>query len=110
MKMISSIVGGGLILTQQSVSYNNGVSMPHSAVPGSVWYDGHLMKVSTGSGWEIIQGDGVHLTTSTRLNDVVSWAEKKMADEAREAELQEKFPALKQAKENYDIIRKMVAE
>lgn len=107
--MINTIYGGGLITVEQSPNYHSSIPVPYSAVPGTVWHDGQKMKVYTGTGWQNV-GDQVHLNASAELHSVVDWARKKMADEARESELQEKFPALKQAKENYDLIRKMVAE
>jgi len=108
--MINNIRGDDLLNVQRTISYNTTSAIPHSAEPGTVWFDGHQMRVFTGGGWEEIRGETVYLQCDPQLKKVVAWAEKKMADEAREAELQEKFPALKQAKNNYNLIRKMVAE
>ena len=107
--MISSIYGGALVTVQESLNYHSSIPVPSNAVPGTVWYDGQRMKVYTGTAWETV-GSHVQLNGSPELQRTVDWARNKMAEEARDAELQEKFPALKQAKNNYDIIRKMVAE
>ena len=108
--MIRTINGSDLIEVQQSSSYNNSVPIPYTAIPGSVWFDGDKLKVYTGSGWEEVRGNNVFINCSPQLKAVVDWAQRKMNEEARENELHQKFPALKQAKENYDLIRKMVAE
>lgn len=107
--MINTIHASGLVMVQQSPKYHGSIPVPPSAVPGTVWHDGQRMKVYTGSSWQDV-GDDVHVFGSIELQNVVFWARKKMSEEEREAELQEKFPALKQAKDNYDLIRKLVAE
>lgn len=58
--------------------------------------------------WIPHYGESVQLSLDARVNVVLDWAEKKMSEEAREKELLEKHPALQKAKENYDIIRKLV--
>jgi hypothetical protein len=42
------------------------------------------------------------------LGTVVEWAKQKMEQELREQALAEQFPAFARAKENYDIIRRLV--
>jgi len=108
--MIISINGMGHIYSHQCSNYNSSIALPDTAVPGSVWHNGHSLQVYNGHGWEEVMGDTVNLATSSVLDAIVVWADRKMSEEARETELQEKFPALKQAKNNYDLIRKMVAE
>lgn len=58
--------------------------------------------------WIPHYGESIQLGLDARVNFVLDWAEKKMAEETREKELLEKHPALQKAKENYDIIRKLV--
>jgi hypothetical protein len=42
------------------------------------------------------------------LGTVVEWAKQKMEQELRETALAERFPAFARAKENYDIIKRLV--
>jgi len=42
------------------------------------------------------------------LGHVLEWAKQKMDQELREAMLAEKYPAFARAKENYDIIKRLV--
>ena len=45
-----------------------------------------------------------------KMTEVLLWARRKMEDEQKEAELLEKFPALKKAKEHYDAVKNIVSE
>ena len=53
-------------------------------------------------------GSSLTLSLSPRVESVIIWAEQKMEEEQRERELCRKYPALQQAKENYDLIKTMV--
>jgi hypothetical protein len=53
----------------------------------------------------------VHATAwvdNIELSTVVEWAKQKMEQELREQALAERFPAFAKAKENYDMIRRLV--
>ena len=53
----------------------------------------------------------VHTTAwvdSIELGTVVEWAKQKMEQELVEQQLAEQFPAFAKAKENYDMIRRLV--
>lgn len=53
----------------------------------------------------------IHTTAwvdNIELGSVIEWAKKKMEQELREQALAEQFPAFKQAKENYEIIKALV--
>jgi hypothetical protein len=53
----------------------------------------------------------IHTTAwvdNIELGTVVDWVKQKMDQERRDAILAEQFPALARAKENYDMIRRLV--
>jgi hypothetical protein len=67
--------------------------------------NGHL-QVYNGSRFETI-----HTTAwvdSVDLGTIVEWCKQKMEQEQREQALAEQFPAFARAKENYDMIRRLV--
>ena len=99
--MINEIYGDEFVMTSHSSRYSNSTQLPPSAVPGTVWYSDQRLKVYTGYGWEDA-GAPAYITLSHDLKQIINWAKDKMDQERREAELHEKFPALKQAKDNYE--------
>lgn len=62
------------------------------------------MEVNDGSVWrEFPSGDGaVMLTPKTR--EIFKWAEEKMAEEQRLEAMMDQYPALRKAKENFDLL------
>jgi hypothetical protein len=83
---------------------------PNDTLNGLVRYKHSNFEIYDGYNkqWVTYFGQTVNITLDPRVQNVLSWVEQKMADEAREKELLEKHPALQKAKENYDIIRKLV--
>jgi hypothetical protein len=58
--------------------------------------------------WQQLQGDTVHVELSMEVHVVLNWVRDKMAEDVRIKDLIEKHPALKKAKENFDIIKVLV--
>lgn len=58
--------------------------------------------------WMPLPGMDVNITIGPHAQVVIDWAEAKMMEEMREKELLSKYPTLKQAKENYELIKAMV--
>ena len=58
--------------------------------------------------WDVLNGTGVQIGNSSRLEEVVRWAYDKMEEERTLDELAKKFPAFKTAKENYELMKAMV--
>lgn len=69
---------------------------------GLEYYDAHV------GDWLPLPGCKVELELGHHTAEVVKWAQQKMLEEDKLDELAEKYPALKKAKENYDIIRRIV--
>lgn len=58
--------------------------------------------------WFPLPGSEVNLEIAPHIKVVLDWAYYKMEEERKLGALVAKYPALKQAKENYDIIKAMV--
>lgn len=84
--------------------------IPNDPLNGIVRYRHSNFEIYDGSSkqWISYYGQSINITLEPRIRNIITWAEQKMVAEAREQELLEKHPALQKAKENYDIIRKLV--
>lgn len=108
--MIKQVHGHSGITASVGYMYGPYTPIPQSAVPGSVWFNNSDFHVYNGSGWEKISGTEVTIGLDPSIQQVISWAKQKMDDEQQEAALLEKHPALKTAKENYDLIKNLVKD
>lgn len=95
--------------SQRSIIYqlDNTYSLPPQT--GAVQWNGGIKKfqVSSGSTWHDIDNNIVFQVDGS-LTEIIQWAEGKMKEEARITELVNKYPALKDAKEKYEIIYNLV--
>ena len=76
------------------------------AIEGEVRAINGQLQVYNGSMWQTITA--TTLMNDAQINELVEWASKKMAQELEDQQLAEKFPAFAKAKENYDMIRRLV--
>lgn len=58
--------------------------------------------------WLPLPGTDVRIEIAPHVQVVLDWAHLKMKEEFELAELITKYPSLKQAKENYDIVKALV--
>lgn len=58
--------------------------------------------------WLPLPGANVNINLGPRVEMALEWAYKKMAEEDQIASLVKKYPALKSAKENYEIVKALV--
>lgn len=63
---------------------------------------------ASNSCWLPLPGADVKVELGPHIEMVLQWAYKKMDEEEKLKQLAEKYPALKQAKENYEIVKAMV--
>lgn len=72
---------------------------------------GGLEQYDAGSDcWLPLPGSDVKVEISPHVQVVLDWAWVKMQEEYKLEELAAKYPAFKQAKENYDLIKAMVKD
>lgn len=93
----------------------NGASAPYvtashdtRAVEGDVRYNCGVMEVYSNGSWLSLGCDTVELQLGPYEQEILAWAEQKMLEERKEAELLKKHPALKNAKEKYETIKALV--
>ena len=82
---------------------------------GMVRYLNNNLEIYDGSNWMMMQSSYPQVELSGHVQSVINWAEKKMAEEARIAELAEKHPtvadaieAVKKAEEQVRIVAALV--
>lgn len=68
----------------------------------------NLEYYRSGIGWYPMLGTQVSIDVDPRIQIVLDWAVKKMAQESEEQTLAEQYPAFKTAKENYELVKTMV--
>lgn len=104
------------------VSYNRELIVnTHSATPyynpdNTNFYDGAVRTCkgeleyydAKAKCWYPLPGLVANIDLHTNMNVVLNWAMKKMDEEEKLKKLAEKYPALKQAKENYEIVKALV--
>lgn len=59
--------------------------------------------------WNNLPGSNIRISFSPHIQNVLDWAEQKMYEEQNLKRLTEKYPALKQAKDNYELIKVLVS-
>jgi len=81
--------------------------------PGAVKFKNGSWEIWTGTDWVFFipkDEKSYDIVTSPRLLDVVLWAEEKMIKEQKIDTLCEKYPALKDAKDQYETVLALVAD
>ena len=58
--------------------------------------------------WALLEGDQATVEISMEVQMIMDWARDKMAEDMRIKDLAEKYPALKKAKENFDVVKALV--
>lgn len=66
------------------------------------------MEVYDGNNWIILTSGTSHLDVSFRTKEILRWAEKKMAEEAKLEEQCKQYPGLAKARDNFEMFKKIV--
>lgn len=100
----------------QSQSYPLIWQIDHSynlpGITGQVRWNGldKRFEVCDNSGmWHKIDNT-IHITQDPAIQDVINWAKEKISEEKKLAEMIDKYPVVKDAKEKLDIILALVKE
>lgn len=107
--MIKSIsVGPGLTVSNPATPY---ISPSGGELVGSVKYNTTTQNVEVynGSSWVPLT-NSVHIEMDSHIKTAIDWARKKMDEERRIDELCEKFPGLRKAKDNYEVVLNLVKD
>ncbi len=66
----------------------------NNASAGMIRYNNYNMEVYDGHSWMILQSNHSHVTLSPDIQEIVSWAKLKMAEEAKFKALADKYPEI----------------
>lgn len=99
--MIRSIYANGPYLSVETSSPGNAPYIDmNKPSAGMVRYNNNLLEVYDGSSWHSIGGNGTAMVSMNHnAMNVMAWAERKMAEEAKFQALAEKNPAVADAME-----------
>lgn len=109
--MIKGLIGSGSVVVSSGNTYVPYVPInPNNPMQGMIRINGSDMQVFDGSNWIVmnISYASVELTGETEL--LLNWARRKRDDEEKLQEMMDKYPALKKAKDNFDILLNLVKD
>jgi hypothetical protein len=107
---IQNVSGGpGIVCYVTSVGTNY---FPNDSIPndGALrTYAGNIQYYDADSHcWMLMQGSDVSVDLAADHQVIMDWVRDKMVEDVRIKDLTEKYPALKKAKENFDVIKALV--
>ena len=107
---IQSVSGGTGVFASVSPSYSSHCPDDTKPQDGFVRNNNGSFEYYNANNnfWKPMHGDNLYISLDPDIVAITEWAKEKMAEEARIKELAEKYPALKKAKENYDVVKALV--
>lgn len=109
--MIKGLMGSGSVVVNNgntSVPYiNQNVNNP---MQGMIRINGTDMQVFDGSSWITMSTSYATVELSGEVESLVQWARQKKADEVKMKEMFDRYPALKKAQDNLDLIWNLVKD
>lgn len=110
--MISGITSNSRYITISDGGSNNPYISPGAVGAGMMRWNPNMncIEVNDGNSWKTISSNyaSVGLTGETEM--LLDWAREKRMEEQRLQEMMEKYPALKKAKDNFDILLNLVKD
>jgi hypothetical protein len=70
----------------------------------------NCMEVNDGNMWKPIETNYASVGLTPEAESLLDWARQKRQEELSMAEMMEKYPALKKARDNYDLIWNLVKD
>lgn len=109
--MIRGINSSSRYITVSGGSPNTYIS-PGSVGAGMLRYNSNTncIEVNDGVSWKQLDMGYVTVELNAEAESLLDWARSKMQEERRIKELCEKYPGLKKAKENYDLILNIIKD
>jgi hypothetical protein len=91
-----------------SVTADPDTSVSH----GSVRYNpnSNALEVLTGTMWMVLPDTHTTVNLSPEVDGILMWARKKMAQEAELEHLMSKYPTLRNAHDQFQLVKHLVAE
>jgi len=110
--MINGITQGGRYITVSGGSGSNPYISPGAVGAGMLRWNPNMncMEVSDGNNWKTLSMDYASVSLTSEAESLLDWARQKRNDELRLQEMMEKYPGLKKAKENFDLMLNIVKD
>jgi hypothetical protein len=70
----------------------------------------NTMEVNDGVSWKTLDTNYASVGLTPEAESLLDWAKKKQAEEQSMAEMMERYPALKKARDNYELIWNIVKD
>jgi hypothetical protein len=110
--MINGITPGGRYITVSGSSGSTPYISPGAVGAGMVRWNPNMncMEVSDGSVWKTLSMDYASVSLTPDAESLLDWARRKRDEEQNLEAMMEKYPALKKAKENFDLMLNIVKD
>lgn len=110
--MIKNITSSSRWLYVSGGSTSGPYISPGSSGAGMLRYNPNTqdMEVNDGNSWLTIPSGYASVEMSPEAESLLNWAQRKRDEEERLEAMMEKYPTLKKAKENFDIVLNLVKD
>jgi hypothetical protein len=110
--MINGITQGGRYITVSGGSGSNPYISPGAVGAGMIRWNPNMncMEVSDGNTWKTLSMDYASVSLTPDAESLLDWARQKRDEEYKLEAMMAKYPALKKAKENFDILLNLVKD
>ena len=110
--MIKGITQTGKYTIVSGGNSANPYISPGAVGAGMVRWNSNMnyMEVNDGNMWKPIEANYASVGLTNEAESLLDWARQKREEELSMAEMMEKYPALKKARDNYDLIWNLVKD
>ena len=110
--MINGITTGGRYITVSGGSSSNPYISPGAVGAGMMRWNPNMncMEVSDGNSWKTLSMDYASVSLTPEAESLLDWARQKKQEEQSLEAMMEKYPGLKKAKENFDLMLNIVKD
>lgn len=110
--MINGIVSNSRYLHVNGGSPNQPYISPGAAGAGMVRFNPNMnqLEVNDGNTWIPFSGSYASIELTPEMEMLLDWAREKQQEDLKLQAMMEQYPALKKAKENFDVVLNLVKD
>ena len=110
--MINGIAPAGKYITISGGNSSRPYISPGAAGAGMMRYNPNTsnIEVNDGNSWQIMSSSYTSVGLTPEAESLLDWARQKRIEEQQMQTMLEQFPALKKAKDNFDLIWNLVKD
>ena len=110
--MINGIAPAGKYITISGGNSSGPYISPGAAGAGMMRYNPNTsnIEVNDGNSWQIMSSSYTSVGLTPEAESLLDWARQKRIEEQQMQTMLEQFPALKKAKDNFDLIWNLVKD